>query len=98
MTTITAKQLREHLDEIVARVRRGETIRVTYRSQPAFRLEPDVPPPAGPKPGSPEAMKQFIQMARAMNKGREPVLDPNKSIKELEHELLDADPKYQPRR
>lgn len=41
MTTITAKQLRNNLEEIVRRVRAGEEIRVTYREKPAFRILPE---------------------------------------------------------
>ena len=96
MTTVTAKDLRDHLDEIVERVRRGETIRVTYRSQPAFRLEPDVPKSAEPEPGSPAAMMKFVELAQTANRARRvSSLDPHQSIKQLHHELLDADPKYQ---
>jgi prevent-host-death family protein len=95
MKTITAKNLRDHLDEIVERVRHGETIRVTYRSRPAFRIEPDTSPGAAPEPGSPEAMQNFVQMMQAVNRSpRASSLDPHKPIKQLHHELLDADPKY----
>lgn len=95
MTTITAKDLRDNLDQIVQRVRRGETIRVTYRSLPAFRLEPDVPETSEPKPGSPKAMKKFLQLIEEVNQThRQSSLDPHKSVKDQYHQLLDTDPKY----
>lgn len=97
MKTIAAKELRTNLDEIVRRVRGGETMRVTYRSQPAFILQPEKPKKAGPTPGSPAAMKLFLASAETMRKSaKKTVLDPNKSIKELYHEMLDNDPKYKP--
>jgi prevent-host-death family protein len=38
--TISAKELRASLPEIVRSVRRGEQFTVFYRSQPAFRIVP----------------------------------------------------------
>lgn len=102
MQTITAKELRDNLDGIVRRVRAGERIHVTYRSKPAFTLEPQQAPKTKPvakkpEPGSPEAMQDFIKRVGARRKHTgKPVFDPNKSIKELYHEMLDNDPKYQP--
>ncbi len=94
MKTITAKQLRDNLDEVVKRVRSGEPLRVTYRSKAAFILQPDQP--AGTiEPGSVQAMKLFVLQVRELDsKPRPSVLDPHKPIKELYHQLLDADPKY----
>lgn len=94
MNTITAKELRDNLDQIVKRVRRGEPIRVTYRSKAAFTLQPEMP--SGLLlPGSAEAMKKFFEGTRKLrNSKKQSVFDPNKSTKELYHELLDDDPKY----
>ena len=93
MKTISAKQLRDNLDSIVQRVRLGEAISVTYRSKPAFTLQPV--PISGPQPGSKEAMIEFVKSINELNKTpRKSELDPTKSIKQLHHELLDADPKY----
>jgi antitoxin (DNA-binding transcriptional repressor) of toxin-antitoxin stability system len=39
-TTISAKQLRASLPEVVQKVRRGARFTVLYRSQPAFQLVP----------------------------------------------------------
>src|ERR1035438_564878 len=95
MNTITAKELRDNLDQIVKRVRRGEPIRVTYRSKAAFVIQPDDSKVTSPKPGSQAAMQDYVRQVREINKvSRKSKLDPNKSIKELYHSMLDEDPKY----
>lgn len=96
MTTISAKELRDNLDQVIQRVKYGEDIRVTYRSKPALRLVSDEPKQKKVQPGSPEAMQRFIKRVEARRKTTgSPVFDPHKSIKELYHEMLDNDPKYQ---
>ena len=96
MNTITAKELRDNLDQIVKRVRRGESIKVTYRSKPAFTLQPEKPS-SSLLPGSAQAMKKFSEETRKLrNSKKQSVFDPNKSTKELYNELLDNDPKYKP--
>jgi len=40
MNTITAKELRDNLQDVIKRVSAGEHIQVTYRNQPKIRLEP----------------------------------------------------------
>lgn len=48
-----------------------------------------------PKPGSKLAMHEAIRLIIEANKiPRKSLLDPNKSIKELYHEMLNNDPKY----
>lgn len=97
MTTITALELRKNLDTIVRRVQAGERIKVTYRNKPAFTLEPEAQATDKPVPGSPEAMQKFLKIAEQLRNSKPyPALDPHKSIKELYHEMLDSDPKYQP--
>lgn len=94
MNTITAKELRDNLDQIVKRVRRGEPIRVTYRSKTAFTLQPEKPS-SSLLPGSAEAMKKFFEeSSKLRNSKKQSVFDPSKSTKELYNELLDNDPKY----
>lgn len=96
MNTITAKELRDNLDQIVKRVRCGESIRVTYRSKAAFTLRPEVPNQTL-QPGSVPAMNQFSEQSRKLRARKpQPLLNPNKSVKELYHELLNDDPKYTP--
>jgi len=96
MNTITAKELRDNLDQIVKRVRRGESIKVTYRSKAAFTLQPEQPSPSL-LPGSVPAMKKFsVEVRKLRNSKKQPTFNPNKSTKELYNELLDNDPKYKP--
>lgn len=95
MTTITAKELRDNLDQIVKRVRGGEPIRVTYRSKIAFVIQPDDSKNAFFEPGSQSAMKAYVRQVQRINKiPRKSELDPNKSIKDIYHHLLDNDSKY----
>ena len=42
MNTITAKELRDNLEEVTKRVRSGEHINVTHRSKPAFTIIPSI--------------------------------------------------------
>lgn len=94
MKTITAKELRDNLDQIVKRTELGESIEVTYRSKAAFTIVPCRVDPA-PEPGSPAAMRQFFKKIDALHEqGAFKDADPTKSTKELYHEILDSDPKY----
>lgn len=95
MKTISAKALRDNLDEIVKRARRGESIRVTYRSKVAFLIQPDGPVDTSSIPGSRAAMQEFVHQVLDINRiPRKSNLDPSRSIKELYHDMLDSDPKY----
>ena len=94
MKTITALALRDNLDEVVKRVRAGETIRVTYRSKPAFLLLPEGSS-SDPLPGSQAAMRSFVQQVKELDKvPRTSRLNPAQPLKQLYHEMLDADPKH----
>ena len=89
------------MESVVRRVRTGERIQVTYRSRPAFTLEPQHQTKKiktdKPKAGSPEAMQQFLKSVASHRRTiKKSVFDPNRSIKELYHEMLDNDPKYKP--
>ena len=57
--TISAKQLRAHLQDIVAQVRRGGRFTVLYRSRPAFDIVP-----VG-TPGTPPAALEADPLYRA---------------------------------
>lgn len=95
MKTISAKELRDNLDRIVKRARAGETIKVTYRSRPAFTIIPEPKSNTGPEPGSPEAVQLFLERVKGHKRTTaKPALDPSKSIKDLYREMLDNDPKY----
>ncbi len=87
MKTITAKELRDNLEEIGKKVSQGQTMNVTYRHRLIFTL---VPPVNNIKPHSQNAGLKALLSSPRIDSG----LDPNKSIKELYHEMLDNDPKY----
>ncbi|MEI7674239.1 MAG: hypothetical protein WCI60_00690 [bacterium] len=94
MNTISAKDLRDNLDQIVKRVGLGESIKVTYRSKPAFTIQPDILDESS-IPGSNQAMKNFSREVRKLRESKQfSVFDSNKSTKELYHELLDDDIKF----
>ena len=97
MRTITAKELRDNIEGVVQRVRAGEHIHVTYRSKPAFTINPEVSTASNITPGSREAIGQYLQRIGSRKRATgKPIFDPEKSIKELYHEMLDNDPKYKP--
>lgn len=81
MKTITAVELRKNMGEIFARVNNGEEIAVTYRNSQPVTLTPV----------RPKTKKKVMTGLEALQKARPKIsnLDPNKSIKELYHEMLD---------
>lgn len=88
MKTITAKQLRDDLEEIVDSVRCGQSYSVSYRSRPAFKIVPDKDTTID-TPGSPEAMKNVMKIV-ARNKHRKLVaIPPNELLKSEYHKHLD---------
>lgn len=95
MKTITAKELRDNLEEIGRKVSQGQRIRVTYRQKLTFDLVPSEVTSSSTAPGSHEAMDKFLKrlVLRRRATGK-PVFDPDRPIKELYHEMLDNDPKY----
>jgi len=89
MNTITAKELRDNLEDIAKKVSLGETFSVTYRNRPVFRIVREK------TEKSHSASESFVSRVntRKLKTGK-PAFDPDKSIKELYHEMLDDDPKY----
>lgn len=53
---IRAKQLREHLQDVVERVRHGERFTVLYRNRPAFDIIPVGSPPIDNAPLEPDLL------------------------------------------
>jgi prevent-host-death family protein len=101
MTTVTAKQLRENLSDIIDRVEDGEEIVVIRRSRPAIRLMSETAisqerqinnSHAGNRHTVLAGIERYQAYAKAA--GIIPETDPKKSFKELYHELMNADPKY----
>ncbi len=87
MTTITAKELRDNLRELTRRVRAGEHIYVSYRNQPAFKLEPinskpNQEPSAQARPG----LQKLLEYQK--NNSKKFKNTDNRPIKELYHESL----------
>ena len=98
MTTITTLDLRrKDITALAALVDAVDKVQVTHRGKPVFKLVAERGSSHEPIPGSAEAKKLFAQsMLEMRNSIKTPILDPNKSIKELYHEMLDTDPKYKP--
>jgi antitoxin (DNA-binding transcriptional repressor) of toxin-antitoxin stability system len=84
MKTIGAKDLRQHMDEILDRVLNGEDIIVQHRFKNPVRLS------AVHAPAATDAKRLAGLHAFEAAPKQSLSLDPNKSIKELYHESLDA--------
>lgn len=91
--TVTAKQLREDLSNIVDRVEAGDEVVVIRRSKPAIRLIPEkqsVSRYAGSEVG-----KRLDALLKDLPSNVSPTLrDPKKDYKQLRDEIYRSDPKY----
>jgi prevent-host-death family protein len=65
MNTITSKELRYSLNEVVQSALRGEETQVTYRSKPVFKIVPIKSGKNALRPGSGEAMRQFGELVKS---------------------------------
>lgn len=93
MTTISAKELRLNLSEYLKRAMDGEEIEVIYRSKPAVKLQPATRQQAGNSTAVAAAIREYSQKVKSV-----PVaLLEHKPVKELYHDMLDQDTKYQDR-
>ena len=87
MTTVTAKQLRENLSEYLDRMEAGEEIAVIRRSEIIGKLKPSKKPQRGNGAAIGAALDDYY---RYLKKNKITFSDdPNKSAKELYHEILD---------
>ncbi|HSH31733.1 MAG TPA: hypothetical protein VK963_03660 [Candidatus Saccharimonadales bacterium] len=91
--TINTKQIRQDLVGFLRQLQQGQAFTVIYRSRPLVTLTTTEPPsqvtdPQHIVPGTPEALRESIRLAEKFNAGRQPKLDPNKSIKELYDETM----------
>lgn len=93
MTSVTAKQLRENLSEIMDKVENGQEIVVIRHSRPAIHLVPAQLKTDSSKRVA-EGIDRYLSYAKAA--GIKSSLDPNKSFKQLYRESLANDPKYKP--
>lgn len=91
MTTVTAKESRENLSDIIDRVEAGEEVVVIRHSKPVMRLIPDSPSRSNVKMVVAGIERYYAYLDAA---GINPLSDPDKSTKELYHEAVDDDPKY----
>lgn len=83
MRTITAKELRDNLEEIVMRVQNGEQLQLTYRSKPVLTIAPI-------QPEQQKSRKKLAGLDAFDKAPKKPSpFDPNKSFKELYHEHLE---------
>ena len=87
---ISIQQIRDDLNGFIDGLAQGNSYTVLRRSRKVAEVSgKSMEKPTKPVPGSKEAMREFLDIAakiRAESKGN---LDPNKSIKELYHEMLD---------
>ncbi len=84
MKTIGAKDLRQHMDEILDRVLGGEDIIVQHRFKDPVRLSA-VHSPAATDTKRPSGLRVFEAAPKQTLS-----LDPHKPINQLHHESLDA--------
>lgn len=89
--TITIQEFRRNLPQVLREIAAGRLYTVIAHSKPVVRLG-NVTKRSAPvtEPGKTQGqlIVEAAARARASAKGR---LDPNKSIKELYHEMLDED-------
>jgi hypothetical protein len=64
MSTITTKQLRENMPQVISDLRLGNSIRLSYRHKIIGVLQPVDAPSQALRRGSPEAIKQGLQSLR----------------------------------
>lgn len=96
MTTISAKELRQNLSAYLQRAMRGEDIEIIYRSKPAVMLSALTPASTQPAKGSAAAFRASMAALEPALSLHHSTLDQDQRMKELYHDLLDHDPKYNP--
>lgn len=84
MKTVTAKELRANLATILARVNAGEEIIVTHRFHEPILLKNVEPTKPKTKTTLAPGVVAYMKASKKPHN-----LDPNKSFKELYHEMLD---------
>lgn len=87
MKTISAKEIRNDLEGFLKKLKSGQTFQVMYRSRPIVTLvaKEQLDEFTAKDAGTPAAIKRSIELAKKLDHGH-PVLDPNKSFKELYEE------------
>lgn len=87
MDTITTKQLRENMPEVIRTLRSGRPVRLTYRRKPIGTIQPDQSR-TPPQRGSAEAIDQGLAALKDLHVPDAVKNDP-RSIKEQLAELRD---------
>lgn len=64
MSTITTKQLRENMPQVISDLRLGNSIRLSYRHKIIGVLQPVSAPSQALRRGSPESIRQGLQGLR----------------------------------
>lgn len=84
---ISTKEIRNDLEGFLKRLKSGQTIQVMYRSKPLVTLaaKNETDTYLSKDAGTPAALRRSINLAKRLDQ-RHPVLDPNKSFKELYEE------------
>lgn len=85
--TLNTKEIRNDLKGFLKRLKKGQTIRVMYRSKPLVTLvaKQENDPLLQSDAGTPRAAKRSVQFIRKLPK-RKPTFDSQKSFKELYEE------------
>ena len=84
---ISTKEIRNDLKGFLKKLKRGQTIQVMYRSKPLVTVaaKNEVDAYLAKDAGAPSAVRRSINLAKKLDT-RQPILDPNKSFKELYEE------------
>jgi hypothetical protein len=88
---ISVQQIRDDPNGFVDNLSRGKSYTILRRSRPVVSSVRGTGVTSSSKyePGSKEAMREFVRLADIIRSSSKPVLNPDKSIKELYHEMLD---------
>ena len=90
MTSITTKELRENMAQVVRRLRRGEVVQLTYRHEVIGTLQPAAHAPVPLHRGSPEAILGFLETVD-FGAVTDDMRDPGRDVKQQIAELRDRD-------
>lgn len=87
---ITMQEVRRDVPGFLKRVAAGERLTVIYHSKPLVTVKNDQDESMAGKltPGSPEAVRRSVAAAAEARAQARPLLDPNKSIKQLYAETI----------
>jgi hypothetical protein len=90
MSTITTKQLRENMPQVIRDLKLGKPVRLSYRHRIIGTLQPVQPANKSLRRGSPEAILSTLESIELGSTASE-VRESNKTFKEEIHELREQD-------